>query len=209
LRAASIIVSFGAPAVPHLAVFVEDERPYVQCNAADILGRIASPDAVPLLQPLLRRNNPRVTRAAVSALAAIHDPAAARAIHTVLRTATGEQRRAVVDALVAGRDARIVPILVRILDESEPLGRDHLIVLDTLAALKAVHTDNAVRPIASVARRTRWFAPAKSRALKGNAIEALASIGTDASKKALALAAVEGDRLLRKLAKAKLTETVS
>jgi hypothetical protein len=208
-RAGNIIVSFGAPAVPYLAGLAEDERPYVQCNAAEILGRIASPDAVPLLQPLLRRNNPRVTRVAVSALAAIRDPAAARAIHTVLRTATGEQRRAVVDALVAGRDARIVPILVRILDESEPLGKDHLVVLDTLTALKAVHTDNAVRPIASVARRTRWFAPAKSRALKGNAIEALASIGTDASKEALTRAAVEGDRLLRKLAKAKLTETVA
>jgi hypothetical protein len=208
-RAANIVVSFGAPAVPHLAAFVEDERPYVQCNAAEVLGRIASPDAVPLLQPLLRRNNPRVTRVAVSALAAIHDPAAARAIHTVLRTATGEQRRAVVDALVAGRDARIVPMLVRILEESEPLGKDHLVVLDTLTALKAVHTDNAVRPIATVARRTRWFAPAKSRALKGNAIEALASIGTEAAKKALALAAVEGDRLLRKLAKAKLMETAS
>jgi hypothetical protein len=209
VRAADIIVSFGASAVPHLAVFVEDERPYVRCNAAEILGRIASPDAVPLLQPLLRRNNPRVTQVAVSALAAIRDPAAARAIHTVLRTATGEQRRAVVDALVAGRDARIVPILVRILDESEPLGKDHSVVLDTLTALKVVHTDNAVRPIARVARRTRWFAPAKSRALKGNAIDALASIGTDASKEAIALAAVEGDRLLRKLAKAKIMETVS
>ena len=208
-RAANIVVSFGAPAVPHLAVFVEDERPYVQCNTVEILGRIASPDAVPLLQPLLRQNNPRVTRVAVSALAAIHDPAAARAIHTVLRTATGELRRAVVDALVAGRDARIVPILVRILDESEPLGKDHLVVLDTLAALKAVHTDTAVRPIASVARRTRWFAPVRSRALKGNAIEALVSIGSDASRKALVQAAVEGDRLLRKLAKAKLTETGS
>jgi hypothetical protein len=209
LRAANIVVSFGAPAVPYLKALAEDERPYVQCNAAEILGRIGSPEAVPLLQPLLRRNNPRVTRVAVSALAAIKDPAAARAIHTVLRTATGEQRRAVVDALVAGRDARIVPILVRILDESDPLGKDHLVVLDTLTALKAVHTDTAVRPIASVARRRKWFAPAKNRALKGNAIEALASIGTDASKKALALAAVEGDRVLRKLAKAKLAETLS
>jgi hypothetical protein len=98
---------------------------------------------------------------------------------------------------------------VRILDESEPLGKDHSVVLDTLTALKMVHTDNAVRPIARVARRTRWFAPAKSRALKGNAIDALASIGTNASKEAIALAAVEGDRVLRKLAKAKIMETVS
>jgi HEAT repeat protein len=207
LRATNIIVAFGAAAVPHLAVYVEDERPFVQCSAAEILGRIGVADAVPLLQPLLRRNNPRVTHAAVSALAAIKDPAAARAIHTVLRTATGEQRRAVIDALVSGRDARIVPILVRILDESEPLGKDHAVVIDTLTALKLVHSDTAVRPIASLARRKRWLAPTRTRKLKGNAIEALASIGTDASHKALAQAAVDGDRMLRKLAKAKLIES--
>ncbi|MSO55648.1 MAG: HEAT repeat domain-containing protein [Acidobacteria bacterium] len=99
VRASDIIVAFGAPAVPRLAPLVADERSYVQCHTAEILGRIASPDAVPLLQPLLRRNDPKVTRHAVAALAAINDPAAARAIHTVLRTVTGEQRRAVVEAL--------------------------------------------------------------------------------------------------------------
>ena len=65
------------------------------------------------------------TTAAVRALSNINDPAAARAVHTVLRAATGDQRRAVVDALVAQRDARVVPLLVRILDESDPFGADH------------------------------------------------------------------------------------
>jgi len=206
LRAADIIVDFGPSAVPRLAPFIDDERVYVQCQTAELLGRIASPDAVPLLQPLLRRNDPRLTRVAVSALAAINDPAAARAIHTVLRSVTGEQRRAVIDALVSGRDARVVPMLVRILDESEPLGKDHGVVLDTLSALKIVHTDNAVRPIAAVARRKRWFARAKNRALKNTAVDALASMGTEASRRELAKAATEGDRLLRRLAKAKLAQ---
>ena len=58
-------------------------------------------------------------------------------MHTVLRAATGEQRRAVVEALVAQRDARVVPVLVRILDESDPFGADHAIVLETLGALGA------------------------------------------------------------------------
>jgi hypothetical protein len=208
-RAADIIVTFGAPAVPRLASFVDDDRVLVQCHAAEILGRIASPNAVPFLQPLLRRNDSKLTRVAVGALAAINDPAAARAIHTVLRSATGEQRRAVIEALVGERDARIVPMLVRILDESEPLGRDHAVVLDTLGALKIVHSDNAVRPIASVARRKRWFARARNRALKNTAIDALASMDTEASRQALAKAAVDGDRLLRKLAKAKLAQAGS
>ena len=204
LRAADIIVSFRAGAVPRLAPFLDEERWVVQCHAADVLGRIGSPEAVPLLQPLLRRGNPKVLRHAISALAGINDPAAARAIHTVLRTATGEMRRAVIDALVAGRDVRVVPMLVRILDESEPLGKDHAVVLDTLGALKHVHTDNAVRPIAGVMRHKRWFARRRTRNLKNTAVDALAVIGSDASRKALDDAAVSGDRLLRKIVKAKL-----
>jgi hypothetical protein len=207
VRASDIIVGFGAPAVLRLAPFVDDERLFVQCHTAEVLGRIAAPEAVPLLQPLLRRNDAKVTRAAISALANINDPAAARAIHTVLRSATGDQRRVVIEALVAERDARVVPMLVRILDESEPLGKDHLVVLDTLTALKIVHTDTAVRPIARVAMRRRWFARSRNRALKNTAVDALASIGTDESRKELVRAASEGDRLLRKLAKAKLAQT--
>jgi HEAT repeat protein len=209
VRAADIIVSFGAAAVQRLGPIADDQRSYVQCNVCEILGRIASPEAVPLLQPLLRKNDSKVTRAAIGALANINDPTAARAIHMVLRSATGEQRRAVVDALVAGRDARVVPMLVRILEESEPLGKDHSVVLDTLGALKVVHTDTAVRPIDDVMRRRRWFALRRNRALKNTAVETLASIGTDASKQALLRAAKDGDRMLRKLAKTKLSDAGS
>ena len=207
VRAADIIVGFGAPAVTPLAPFIDDERAYVQCNTAEVLGRIGAPAAVPLLQPLLRRSDPKVMRVAIAALANINDPSAARAIHTVLRTVAGEQRRAVIQALVAERDPRVVPMLVRILDESEPLGKDHGVVLDALSALKIVHTDTAVRPIVRVAKRRRWFARARNRALKHRAVDALASIDTEESRKELAKVAVEGDRLLRKLARARLAQT--
>jgi HEAT repeat protein len=207
-RGSDIIVSFGAPAVQRLAALADDGRSFVQCQVAITLGRIAAPEGVPLLQPLLRRNDPKVTRHAIAALANIDDPTAARAIHTVLRSTTGEQRRAVVDALVSERDARVVPMLVRILEESEPLGKDHTVVLDTLSALKVVHTDNAVRPIDSVMRQKRWFARAKNRALKQQSVDALASIGTEASTRALTQAARNGDRTLRKMAKSKLAGTV-
>ncbi len=206
VRASDIIVSFGAPAVSRLAMFVDDERPFVQAHTADILGRIAAPEAVPLLQPLLRRGDMTVARAAVAAMANINDPAAARAIHTVLRAVTGEHRQAVIDALVIGRDARVVPMLIRILEESEPLGKDHAVVLDTLTALRVVHSDTAVGPIGRIARRKRWFAHAKNKALKHTAVDTLASIGTDESRRELAAAAANGDRLLRKLARAKLEQ---
>ena len=145
-RAEAVIAGFGQKAVTRLASLVSDPRWFVQRRGARLLGRIGTADAVPLLQPLLRQNDPRVAREAVAALGVIPDPAAARAIHTVLRAATGEVRRAVVEALVAERDPRVVPMLVRILEESQPLGNDHDVVLETIEALGTVGTDAAVPP---------------------------------------------------------------
>jgi HEAT repeat protein len=79
-------------------------------------------------------------------------------------------------------------------------------VLDTLNALKKVHTDNAVHPIVRVAKRRRWFARSRNHALKHTAVDALAAIGTEESRRELVRAAADGDRLLRRLAKAKLAQ---
>src|SRR5437763_8339416 len=162
-RAEETIVSFGKPAVARVASLVADTRWFVQRNGARLLGQIGSAEAVPLLQPMLRCSDPRVVRAAVAALGAIDDPAAARAIHTVLRAATGALRRAVIDALVAGRDARVVPILVHILRESQPLGSDHQMVLEAAKALGAVGSSDGVPALRTLAGRRAFFRRKKLR----------------------------------------------
>ena len=199
-----MIAGFGQKAVTRLASLVSDPRWFVQRRAARLLGKIGTADAVPLLQPLLRQKDPRVAREAVAALGVIPDPAAARAIHTVLRAATGEVRRAVVEALVAERDPRVVPMLVRILEESQPLGPDHDVVLETLEALGTVGTDAAVPALLTMARRRKFFGGRKLRALKDRSVDALARLGTAKSKEALKQAAAQGDGYLRKIAGAKL-----
>ncbi len=153
-----------------------------------------------MLQALLRQHDPRVARAAVSALGIIPDPAAARAIHTVLRAATGEVRRAVTAALVSERDPRVVPMLVRILEESEPLGKDHDVVLETIEALGTVGTDAAVPILLTLARRKRFFGGRKLRALKDRSVDALVRVKTEKSAAALKDAAEQGDAYLRKIA---------
>jgi HEAT repeat protein len=199
-RAESVIVGFGQKAVMRLASLVNDDRWFVQRRGALILGRIANAEAVPLLQPLLRQADPRVARAAVTALGVIQDPAAARAIHTVLRAATGEVRRAVIAALVAEKDPRVVPMLVRILEESQPLGKDHEVVIETIDALGTVGTDAAVPILTTMAQRRRWFGGKKLRTLKIHSVGALARVGTATAAAALQEAATTGDRALRKLA---------
>jgi HEAT repeat protein len=183
---------------------VGDPRWFVQRRGARLLGRIGTAEAVPLLQPLLRQSDPRVVREAVGALGTIRDPAAARAIHTVLRAATGEMRRVVTDALVAEKDPRVVPMLVQILEESQPLGKDHLVVLETVEALGTVGTDAAIPVLVKLSKRTSFFGRSKARALKERSVNALARVATPKSEAALKEAASTGDRMLRKIAALKV-----
>lgn len=201
-RATGIISKYGGAAANRLAPLLQSPHWFARRNAAELLGRLGSAEAVPLLQPLLRGGDPRVMRAAVRSLASINDPAAARAVHTALRTAGGEHRRAVVAALVEERDPRVVPVLVCILNESEPFGSDHQIVLETLGAIADLGRDEAVPHVAQVMRRHSWFARKKTRALKQASIATLQRIGSPAAAQAIADAAVHGDRLLRRAARA-------
>ena len=199
-RTSAIVKKYGARAVSRLSSVAGSNKWAAKRNVAELLGEIGVAEAVPLLQPLLRGQEPRVVTAAVRALASIKDPAAARAVHMVLRAATGDQRRAVVDALVEQRDARVVPVLVRIIDESDPFGADHAIVLETVGALAQVGDDQAVPALAALMRKKKFLARKKARALKEQSLTALRAIKTPAATQAVAEAAKTGDRLLRKLA---------
>ena len=198
-RAREIALAFGAEAVPFLARVAEDPRWAVKRAVAEMLGQIGAAEAVPALQTLLRQGDARVLSAAVSALAAIDDPSAARALQTVLRASAGEARAAVVAALVGQSNPRIVPMLLRVLDESDPLGADHPIVLDTLAALATLGDERAVGSIARVVRVKRLFQRRRVREVKQAGVEALRRIGTGRAREALDEAGRTGDRMLRRV----------
>ncbi|MBI4486235.1 MAG: HEAT repeat domain-containing protein [Acidobacteria bacterium] len=204
-RAEDLITGFGAAAVTRLAPLVADSRWFVQSTGAKLLGRTRSPAAVPLLQPLLRKADARVARVAIGALGGIDDPSAARAVHTVLRSATGPLRRAVIEALVADRDPRVVPMLIRIVDESQPLGKDHDVVVETLSAFGRVGTDRGIPTIVSTISRRGWFGRKKLHALKVAGVEALGRIDSPAAAAALEEAARSGDRMLKKILTARRT----
>ena len=155
------------------------------------------------LQALLRRNDPRVLAAAVSSLAGIEDPTASRAIQTVLRASSGNYRAAVIDALVTGRDPRVVPMLGHILEETDPFGEDHQVVLDTLSAVQRLGHEQAVRAVSQVMSRKKFlFGRAKARAFKTASVQALVAIGTTSAKAALLEASRSGDRLLKSIIRA-------
>ena len=93
-----------------------------------------------------------------------------------------------------------MPILVRILEESQPLGNDRELVLDTVSALGSVGTDAAVPALVRLSQKRSFFGRKKVRALKEACVDALARVGTAKSAAALKEAATTGDGMLRKIA---------
>jgi hypothetical protein len=105
----------------------------------------------------------------------------------------------VVAALVGERDRRVVPLLVRILDESDSFGADHAVVIDTLGAVGTLGGDVAVPSLSRVIRQRKWFARRKAKALKQAGIRSLKQIASPAAHAALRQAEMDGDRLLTRL----------
>ncbi|MFM8533018.1 MAG: HEAT repeat domain-containing protein, partial [Acidimicrobiia bacterium] len=157
-RATGLLSKLGAPAIPGITAALEDQRWFVQRELARALGTIGTSAAVAPLQTLLRRSDVRVLETAVSALSGITDPAAEKALHMVLKASTGEARDAVIAALVGLKDARVVPMLARVLQESDPFSDDFPLVQQTLGALATMRDDRALSPITAMARKKKWLA---------------------------------------------------
>jgi HEAT repeat protein len=198
-RAADILVSLGPEAIAEIGQGIDDKRWWIQRNLAQVLGRIGTAAAVPPLQVLLKKADARVLPTVLKGLSRIDDPAAARAIHTVLRAVNGHAREVVVATLVGLRDLRVVPMIARIIDESDVLGRDFDLVLQSLDAIASFKDDRAVRPITTAAGKRRWLAPRRTRRMRERAVHALAAIGSRAALNALDAMRLEGDWHLRRV----------
>jgi hypothetical protein len=91
-----------------------------------------------------------------------------------------------------------VPMLTRILAETDPFGPDHAIVLDALHAVRQIAHEQAVPSVAAIMKRKKFlFGRAKARAFKTASVQALVAIGTPSATAALDEAARHGDGLLR------------
>ena len=86
-------------------------------------------------------------------------------------------------------------MLARILDESQPLGKDHDVVLETLAALGAVGSVDAIPGAGHAIQAARvLFGARRLRALKERSVDALVRIGTPTRRPPREEAGESGDR---------------
>ena len=199
-RLTAVVTTMGVAAIPQISAALEGLPWFAQRELATALGRIGTSAAVPALQSLLRRADPRVLQAAVAAMSTIQDSAAERALQTVLKAATGEARVAVINALVALKEPRVVPMLARVLQDSDPFGGDRALIFDVLTALATMRDDRAVPHIALLSRKKRWLAWRKTTQLRRGCLDALATIGTAKATQAVSDLAKTGDFFLKRMA---------
>ena len=93
LRARDVDAPLRGGRHQHLAPLVDDDRWFVQRNAAALLGATRHRRSGAAAAAAAAAQRRARAAPAVSALAGIDDPAAARAVHTVLRAATGDEPR--------------------------------------------------------------------------------------------------------------------
>lgn len=199
-RVTSLLGQLGPEAIPAIASALEATEWFIQRELAKALGRIGTPAAVGPLQALLRRSDVRVLQAAVSSLSGIPDPAAERALHMVLKASTGDARQAVIEALVGLKDARVVPMLARVLQESNPFGDDYPLILETLTALATMRDDRALAPITAMARKKKWLAWGRTTQMRHACLQALQRIGTAKARQSITDLATTGDFFLKRQA---------
>ena len=199
-RLTALIVTLGAPVIPLIGAALDDKPWFVQRELARALGKIGTSAAVQPLQGLLRRSDLRVLQTAVTSLSAIKDPAAERALYTVLKATTGEARAAVINSLVGLKEARVVPMLARVLQDSDPFSDDYPLILETLAALSTMRDDRAVSQIAALARKKRWLSWGRTTKTRQACLQTLSKIGTAKAKQAIGELAQTGDYFLKRLA---------
>lgn len=200
-RATGVIVRLGPAAIPALTAALDDKRWFVQRELARALGKIGTGAAVPPLQSLLRRTEVRVLQTAVTSLSNISDPAAERALHMVLKASTGEARAAVISSLIGLKDARVVPMLARILEDSDPFGTENALILEAVAALAMIRDDRAVSQLAALARKKKWTAWGKTTQTRQACLQALSRIATAKAKQTIADLASSGDFFLKRMAR--------
>jgi HEAT repeat protein len=199
-RVTAILGKLGAPAIPAIAAALEDQPWFVQRELAKVFGKIGTAAAVAPLQTLLRRTDVRVLQTAVSSLSGIADPAAERALHTVLKASTGEARNAVIEALIGLKDARVVPMLARVLQDSNPFSDDYPLIVETLTALGAMRDDRALAPITAMARKKKWLAWGRTTQMRQACLQTLKRIGTAKAKQSITDLATSGDFFLKRQA---------
>lgn len=201
-RLVTLLVAFRDQALDALieaVAFADTDQTRVFVH---VLVRLGGPRAITLLNAWARSPRPDLMREAIYGLVSSDDPLAPQAVMALLRTGSLAARAAVVDAVASSHHPTASALLAGALPDLNPLGREHGLCLQMLAALRRVGGADAVPAIAGIMRARSWLAWRKTGRLKAAAVSVLAGMQTPDARQAIAEAAEHGDFRLKRAARA-------
>jgi DNA-directed RNA polymerase subunit F len=205
-RLRDVLIAFGAAARAHVERLRRSENPAVRRIAVDLLRALAGPEALSELRSLLEDPDAQVQREALRAILHIGTREALDAIQSGIASGDARTREAILQGLATLRDERAVPLLLYVLKHVRYTGALESTYLSTVEALGKVATDGeAVDVLRDVLYRGQWWAPGRTKRLRGAAASALWSVGTTRADGVLRDAAARGPRGVRTAAESAMT----
>jgi hypothetical protein len=203
-RLTAILIAFGSIGRREVERLKNSPNAAVRRTAIYLLRNFGGSDALPELTELLKDDEQQVQREAVRAILNIGTDRAYEVLQQALVSGTAASREAIMQSLGVVRDERAAPLFAYILrnvDHRGSLGSVYLRAIEALAALK---DPVGVPPLKDALYRGEWWAPGRTKMLRGAAASALGRIATPEAIAILEEAASTGSRGVRTAARAHL-----
>ncbi len=203
-RLRDILVGFGARGREAVQQLMNAANWEVRRTAAFLLREFGGSGALSELEPLLHDREPLVQREAIHALVLIGDDSAYAVLARAIATTSGRARSSIVQELTGMRDERSAPLFVYLAKHLDHRGARRAVYLSVIEALGGVGGHEAVTALKDALYRGDWWAPFRTRALRGAAAAALQRIKTPEAVAVLRDASGRGPRGVRAAARAHL-----
>lgn len=191
----SVMVGLGEEAIPEIVRKFSDKNWYVVRNMVRILREIGMEKAVRYLSIPLKHDDPRVRKEVVYALSTIGGGEALRLISLMTDDPDREVRRGAIKYLGAMRNKEAVPLLVKLIAQRNPFGRNNSLIISGIEALGEIGAEEAIPGLVQLLRKSTIFARSRNDEVRIAAATALEKIGNEQAMEAL----TRGTRYRRKI----------
>lgn len=199
-----ILTGFGAPGRQAVERLMKSSSAAVRRTAVQLLQEFGGHDALPELESLLNDEESHVQREATRAIAQLGVEAAYESLTQALTRGSDRSREAITTVLWSLPSEESAPLLAYLVTHADLGGSMWLVHERAVRRLGTVGGPVAVQALGEVMERGRFFAPVRTAALRRQAAEALARIGTSNAVALLKAAAADGPWGVRRAARAAL-----
>ena len=204
-RLREVVIGFGALGRSSIEKLMSASRWEVRRTAATMLREFGSGESLRALEPLLNDADPSVQREALRTLLLVSDDRAPDMLMRALERGDRRTRDNVAAELGSLRDEGAGRLCAALLQHLSPrqFGSVYLAAINALGVTGSPEGVDALR---AALYRGDWWAPLRTRTLRGAAAKALRQIGNAEALQVLRDAAAQGPRGVRAAASAELAQ---